>query len=63
MFPSLLIFANFVTVISGTPLAADYTRTFEPFSHKKKFVPLGIEPTHTMLRNGRSTHQATRIVT
>ena len=47
--------------LRGSPLATDYggkSRTFEPFSHNKKLVMLGIEPTHTMLRSGRSTHRA-----
>ena len=48
--------------IRGSPVATDYnmprSRTFELFSNKKKFIMLGMEPMHTMLRSGRSTHRA-----
>ena len=59
MFSCALILADFVTVnTEALPSPMLRSRTFEPVSHKKKFIALGIEPTHSMLRSGRCTHQA-----
>ena len=66
MFPSPLILADFanstIRELRGSPLVTDCVEINnlpQPFSNKKKLIMLGIEPTHTMLRSGRSTHQAT----
>ena len=61
MFLSSSNITDFVAVIYGA-LSSQRTmlrsRTFEPFSRKKILIMPGIDPTHTMLRTGRSVHQA-----
>ena len=63
MFPSSLILADFSTEWSpglspGLGLLSGNQELSNHFSQEKKLIMPRLEPTHTMLRSGRSAHQA-----